>query len=214
MNHRSYISDLLKTERVRALGNRFLYNSSYDLFNEYLSETSTAAIFARRMGLGFDGQKEIEFYILLDFLTFIPFGAVGRDYLRRSGVNLDECVYGYSLLLLKFAGIPITEAEKLSLRRFFVFRNDPILPPDAVGIACAVRQLSDRLFNGILLGKCAGSLGKAKALSLHLGQLADAFHASDGEAIDLLPLFSTLPELPALNDTWIEYLKETTRAYL
>ena len=214
MIYRSYVSDLLRTNEVRALGTTFLYHTSYDLFTEYLSETSSAAIFGRRLGLEFDGQKEIEFYILLDFLTFIPFGALGREHLKSKGIDTEESLYGYALLLIDCAGISVSEAEKASLRRFFALRNAPILPPDAVGIACAVRQLSDRLFNGILLGKCAGSLGKAKALSLHLRQLADTFRASGEEAIDLSPVLSALPELPVLNDTCIEYLEEATHTYL
>ncbi len=207
MSYRSYVSDLLKTSEVRSLGNTFLYGSSYDLFNEYLSERSTAAIAVRRIGLGFEEQCEAEFYILLDFLTFVPFGGIGREHLRSKGVDVGEHAYAYALLLLDCAEITLSEAEKASLHRFFHSRSDLTLPADAVGIASAVRQLSDRLFNGIVLGTCAGSLGKAKALTLYLRQLAEATLASEGDVLDLSPVFSILPELTVLNQTQIEHLE-------
>ncbi len=206
MSYRSYISALLGTREVRALGNTFLYGTSYDLFNEYLSETSTAAIFARRMGLEFDGQKEVELYILLDFLTFIPFGSVGREYLRARGMCVEEHTYEYALLLLECAEVSMNEAEKESLRRFFALREDTVLPPDAVGVASAVRQLSDRLFDGITLGKCAGSLGKARALMLHLRTIAEEVSQKDLLKIDIGSFLSSLPALGGLNDAQREQL--------
>ena len=100
MTYRTYISALLQTPEVRALGGTFLYGTSYDLFNEYLSEKSTSAICVRRLDGNFEDQSEAEFYILLDFLTFVPFGLAGREALEGKGICAEEVAYRYALLLL------------------------------------------------------------------------------------------------------------------
>jgi len=207
MRYREFVSALLHTPEVRALGNTFLYGTSYDLFNEYLSESSTAAIYGRRIGLDFAGQSEVQLYILLDFLTFIPFGNVGREYLKAKGVCIEESAYLYASLLLEAAGVTPTETEMASLRRFFTVRSDATVSLDAVGVASAARQIGDRLFNGILLGECAGSLGKAKKLAFYLKRLAEEYPASGEESPILQPVLSSLPELSALSEGQIAHLE-------
>lgn len=214
MSYRNYVSALLTLPETRALGNTFLFASSYDLFTEYLTETSAAAIFARRLGLGFDAQKEIELYILLDFLAFVPFGRTGRAYLKEKGLGDETQALRYAELLLELAGVSMAEKEKDALCRFFEARSDLTLPIDTVGAASAVRQLADCLFNGILLGKCAGSLGKAKALTLHLRALAEASFAGGGAPLELSPILAALPALPALNEAQTEHLEAAWRSVL
>ena len=205
MTYRKYISALLQTPEVRALGGTFLYGTSYDLFNEYLSEKSTSAICVRRLDGNFEDQSEAEFYILLDFLTFVPFGLAGREALEGKGICAEEVAYRYALLLLEGAKITLSDAERVSLYRFFSLRRASNLPPDAVGIASATRQIGDALLGAISLQKCAGSLGKARALSLYLRKMADAFRDGASNTLDLTSILDEIPKLSTLSsDAWVE----------
>ena len=207
MKYRQYISALVATPEIRALGGTYLYGTSYDLFTEYMTETSTANVYSRRFGIDFSGQKEMEFYILLDFFSFVPFGDTGRAYLNAKGVLAKEHAYARALLLLERADASLDSEEKARLHRFFTTREDSVLPCDPVGLAVAARRLGDRLFEGVALGKCAGSLGKARELGRLLKEIAERVFEKELTEFDIAPILSALPKIEALNATQTEHLE-------
>ena len=195
MKYRSYVRALHMSPEVRALGSAYLYGTSYDLFTEYLSEKATAGVFMRRFGINFAGESEVDFYILLDFLTFVPFGDAGRAYLKEKEISLATRAHAYATHLLSCAGISLTEEENASLLRFFEAREGTARTVDAVGLAATVRKLGDRLFDGITLGKCAGSLGKGRELSRRLKAIAERVYNEELTAFDMEDALSDLPTI-------------------
>lgn len=164
MGYREYSSRLIYSTDVRKMANTFLYGTSYDLFTEYQTESSTARVFARRF-MEFEGTNEMQFYLLMDFVTFIPFGEAGRAALAEQGLDVPTLKYTNAKRLLQKEGICLSEEESAKLKEFFDGYANDLQPVTPVGYANVIRKISDKLFNMIELNKCAGTLEKAKLLS-------------------------------------------------
>ena len=94
----------------------------------------------------------------------------------------------------------VISEESASLLRFFEAREGTARTVDAVGLAATVRKLGDRLFDGITLGKCAGSLGKARELSRRLKEISERVYGEELTAFDMEETLFDLPIL-SLNET-------------
>lgn len=212
MNYRTYISRLHFSSEVKALANTDLYGTRYDLFTEYQSESSTAKTCVRRI-MEFDSQIEIEFYILMDYLTFVPFGQLGRQKLAEQKVDIPTLKYDYSMLVLDCEGIRLSDDERHKLKLFFDTYDDDIQPITPVGYANIARKISDRLFNMIHIGECAGSIGKAKLLTYHLRQIVQEIFDGELKQFDIGQFLNRFPDLQSLNESQTEYLLEVLNAF-
>ena len=212
MNYRTYISRLLYSNEVKALANKYLYGTRYDLFTEYQSEAAGAKAYVRRI-MEFDSQVEIEFYILMDYLTFIPFGQLGRKTCAERNIDISSLKYDYSMLVLDCEGIRLSDDERHRLKLFFDTYDDDIQPITPVGYANIARRISDRLFNMIYSGECAGSIGKSKLFSYHLRQLVQELFDGELKQFDVGQFLKRFPDLQSLNESQTEYLSEVLNAF-
>ena len=212
MNYRTYISKLHFSSEIKELSKAFLYGTRYDLFTEYQSEASSARLYVRRF-MSFEDQIEIEFYILMDYLTFIPFGNLGRQWLAEQKVDIVSLKYEYSLLILESEGINLSVEELYKLKLFFENYDNGVQPITPVGYANIVRKISDRLFNMIFIGECAGSIGKGKLLTFYLKQIAQEIYDSELKRFDVADFLNAFPDIQSLNETQIGYIKDVLYAY-
>ena len=211
MIYRDYLRELLFSSDAKKMANPLLFGTSYDLFTEYQSEAASARLFARRL-MSFEAQSEIEFYIFLDYLTFIPFGEAGRCTLAAKGVDVPALKLGRAMQILESAGIAQSAGEQARLKAFFEAYGNDVQPITPEGYAAIARRISDKMINMIFCGQVAGSLGKARLFTTTLRQLIQEVYDKEETVIDARDTLSRLPDLHALDEAQINHLEDALTA--
>lgn len=80
--YKDYMSKILYFNELKRIGNTDVYQSKNDLFTEYtvLFASVNCQVYPLLKSFSFD--DELEFYLYLDMLTYLPFEKLGYEYLN------------------------------------------------------------------------------------------------------------------------------------
>lgn len=213
--YKNYTTYLILADKVKEkLSSTYLYSLPYTLFNEYQFEALEARHYAAENSMDYYEQGEIDFYILMDYLTFIPFGDLGRRYCAEQKIDIASLKYMRSLSILKEVRVNLNEEEAYRLKLFFDTYDNNLQPINPVGYANIVRKLQDRIYNMAFMriSECFDRKGLTPLLSQGMLKISKEISSGDLKEYDVEKILTRLPNIQSLDESQIAFLKDTLRA--
>ena len=212
-DYRWFLQHVLYDMNLRRIMMTDIYDTKYYLHTEY--HTLFAEVKARLYYLHFPFSldSELEFYLNLDMLTYLPFEKLGYDYLNneliKENSNVIEFRYNKVMKILNEAKFDVDEELKNNIKYFLNNYYNDVIELNIIGLTIISLRLFHRYVTIMNFGTfVGGSMGSHKKIGHILDQIVDEVNEKGIKEIninDYLPEFDY--EQNKLNDDMIKYMR-------
>ena len=190
-----------------------IYDTKYDLNTEYLLLFTKGNARLYPLFHDFSGDHELNFYLHLDMLTYLPFEKLGYDYLNnelsKEGSNVIEFKYNKIIKILHVAKFDVDDELKNNIQLFLKQYYNDVIEMNIIGLAIILLRLFHRYVTIMNFGTfVGGSMGIQKKIGDILDQIVEEVVETGKKEINLqeyLPAFDY--ENNQLNEDMIRYIK-------
>lgn len=189
-----------------------IYNTKNYLHTEYFSLFAEGNSKIYYLFHDFNLDKEFEFYLYLDMLTYLPFEKLGYEYLNnkleKENYNIIEFKYNKILEILSDAKLNVDEELKNNIKYFLNNYYNDLIEINIIGFALILLRLFHRFVTIMNFGGKLASMTIHKKIGDILDQIVDEVNKKELKEIninDYLPKFDY--EHNKLNDDMIRYIE-------
>lgn len=190
-----------------------IYDTKYYLNTEYTCLFAKGNSRLYFLHFPFSLDSELEFYLNLDMLTYLPFEKLGYEYLNnkleKDNSNVVEFKYNKILKILSDSKFTIGEEVKTNIKYFLNNYYNDVIEINIIGLAIILLRLFHRYVTIMNFGTfVGGSMGIHKKMGVILDQIVNEVNEKGLKEIninDYLPEFDY--ENNKLNDDMIKYLE-------
>jgi len=210
-DYRDYVSDFLYWNEFKRIGNTDLFETKNYIFTEYHSLFAKANCQTYSLLKDLWAGDELEFYLYLDMLTYLPFEKLGYDYLNKKLEKEDLSVtqYKYNKInkLLNFYRKKLTDEQKDSVKKFLNNYYNDNIEINVIGLAIISLRLFHRFVTIMNFG------GRLTLMIIHkeIDKILDQINSDvNGNNLNMININNYLPEFDynnELNKEMIEYLE-------
>ena len=190
-----------------------IYDTKYYLHTEYHTLFAKGNANLYYLHFPFSLDSELEFYLNLDMLTYLPFEKLGYDYLNnkliKENSNVIEFKHNKIMKILNEAKIDVDEELKNNIKYFLNNYYNDVIELSIIGLTIILLRLFHRYVTIMNFGTfVGGSMGIHKKIGNILDQIVDEVNEKGIKEIninDYLPEFDY--EQNRLNDDMIKYMQ-------
>ena len=206
-----FLEHLLYDMDLRSSLMRDIYDTKNDLMTEYLCLFGKGISRIYYLFHDFSLDKELEFYLNLDMLTYIPFEKLGYEYLNNKLLDEDSSViefkYNRIIEILSKADFDVDDNLNKNIQYFLNNYYEDIIEINIIGLAIIMLRLFHRFVTimnfGIFVG---GTMGIHKKIGSILDQIIKEVNEKDLKEININDYLPEFDYDNKLNDDMINYL--------
>lgn len=212
-DYRDFNGRILYDMNLRRILMTDIYDTKYYLNTEYniLFAKGNSRLYS--LHLPYDLDEELEFYLNLDMLTYLPFEKLGYEYLNnkleKENSNVIEFKYNKMLKILSNSKFNVDEEVKTNIKYFLNNYYNDVIEMNIIGLAIIILRLFHRYVTIMNFGTfVGGNMGIHKKMGVILDQIVNEVNEKGLKEIninDYLPEFDY--ENNILNDDMIKYLE-------
>ena len=210
--YRDFLQHVLYDMKLRRILMTDIYNTKYYLNTEYLGLFAKGNARLYYLHLPFALDSELDFYLHLDMLTYLPFEKLGYEYLNnellKENSNVIEFKYNKIMEILDDAKFNVDEELANNIKYFLNNYYNDIIEINIIGLAIILLRLFHRYVTIMNFGAfVGGSMGIQKKIGNILDQIVKEVDEKDIKEINIneyLPEFSYNNKL---NDDMVEYIE-------
>lgn len=211
-DYRFFLQHVLYDMNLRRIQMTDIYNTKYYLNTEYLALFAEGNSRLYYLHFPFSLDSELDFYLHLDMLTYLPFEKLGYDYLNnelaKENSSAIEFKFNKMMKILDEAEFDVDEQTKANIKYFLNNYYNDVIEVNIIGLAIILLRLFHRYVTimnfGTLVG---GSMGIHKKIDHILDQIVSEVNEKGIKEIninDYLPEFDYASN--KLNDDMIKYI--------
>lgn len=212
-DYRVFLQHVLYDMNLRRIMMTDIYDTKYYLDTEYHCLFSKGNSKLYFLHFPFDSDSELEFYLNLDMITYLPFEKLGYEYLNneleKKNCNVIRFKYNKILKILSDAELNVDEELKNNIKYFLNNYYNDIIEINIIGLAIILLRLFHRYVTIMNFGTfVGGSMGIHKKIGIVLDQIVNEVNEKCIKEIninDYLPEFDYTNN--KLNDDMINYIK-------
>lgn len=189
-----------------------IYNTKNYLYTEYNILFSKGNSIIYNLFHDFKLDKELEFFLYLDLLTYLPFEKLGYEYLNseleKKSCNVIEYKYNKILKILNKADFNVDEVLKTNIKYFLNNYYNDLLEINIIGLALIILRLFHRYVTIMNFDGKLGLMTIHKKIGNTLNEIIDEVNKKELKEIninDYLPEFDY--EHNKLNNDMIRYIE-------
>lgn len=211
-DYRYFLQHVLYDMKLRRIMMTDIYDTKYYLNTEYLSLFATGNSILYPLHFPFSLDSELDFYLHLDMLTYLPFEKLGYNYLNEKLVkensNAIEFKFNKILQILSDAQFIVDEELNNNIKYFLNNYYNDLIEINIIGLAIILLRLFHRYVTIMNFGGNLGIMTIHKKIDAILDQIVDEVNEKKLKEIninDYLPEFDY--EHNKLNDDMIKYIE-------
>ena len=212
-DYRWFLQHVLYDMNLRRIMMTDIYDTKYYLHTEYHTLFAKGNANLYYLHFPFSLDSELEFYLNLDMLTYLPFEKLGYDYLNnkliKENSNVIEFKHNKIMKILNEAKIDVDEELKNNIKYFLNNYYNDVIELSIIGLTIILLRLFHRYVTIMNFGTfVGGSMGIHKKIGNILDQIVDEVNEKGIKEIninDYLPEFDY--EQNRLNDDMIKYMQ-------
>lgn len=211
-DYSDFLTHVLYDMKLRRIEMTDIYNTKDYIETEYHSLFAEGNCIIYYLFHDFSLDKELEFYLYLDMLTYLPFEKLGYEYLNneleKENCNVIEFKYNKILKILSDTKLNVDEELKNNIKYFLNnYYNDQI-ELNIIGLAIILLRLFHRYVT--IMNFC----GKLASMTIHkkigniLDQIVNEVNENELKEININDYLSEFDyEHNKLNDDMIKYIE-------
>lgn len=212
-DYRGFLQHILYDMNLRRIMMTDIYETKYYLETEYHGLFATGNANLYYLHLPFALDAELEFYLNLDMLTYLPFEKLGYEYLNKElakeNSNVKEFKFNKIMKILNDSKFNVDDEIKNNIQRFLDNYYKDVIELNIMGLAIMLLRLFHRYVTIMNFGTfVGGSMGIHKKISHILDQIVKEV---DEKGIKEINMNDYLPEFDyesnQLNDDMIKYIQ-------
>ena len=189
-----------------------IYETKYYLHTVYFPLFTAANCQIYDLLNDFSLDKELEMFLNLDMLTYIPFERLGYSYLNekltQENSNVIEFKYNKMIKLLNAADLTVDDELKGKIDYFLENYDNDVIEINIIGLAIISLRLFHRFVTimnfGIFVG---GSMGIHQKVSATLNQITKDIKENNLKEINITHYLPEFDYNNKLSDDMIDYLE-------
>lgn len=211
-DYRDFLRHVLYDMNLRKIMMTDIYDTKYYLETEYLTLFAEGNAQLYYLHFPFSLDSELDFYLHLDMLTYLPFEKLGYDYLNeklaKENTGVIEFKFNKIMKILDEAQFDVSEEIKSNIRCFLNNYYNDVIEINIIGLAIILLRLFHRYVTVMNFGTfVGGSMGIHKKIGSVLDQIVSEV---DEKGIKEININDYLPEFDyenkKLNDDMINYI--------
>lgn len=207
-----FLQHVLYDMELRRIMMTDIYNTKYYLNTEYFTLFAKGNARLYSLHFPFTLDSELDFYLHLDMITYLPFEKLGYDYLNeklaKENKSVIEFKYNKIVGILDEAKFDVDEELKNNIKYFLNNYYNDVIEMNIIGLAIILLRLFHRYITIMNFGTfVGGSMGIHKKIGGILDQIVKEVDEKEIKEIninDYLPEFNY--ENNKLNDDMIKYI--------
>lgn len=211
-DYRSFLVHVLYDLKLRRIMMTDIYDTIYYLHTEY--HTLFTKVNARLYYLHFPFylDSELEFYLNLDMLTYLPFEKLGYDYLNnkliKENSNVIEFKYNKIIKILDEAKFDVDEELKNNIKYFLNNYYNDVIELNIIGLTIILLRLFHRYVTIMNFGTfVGGSMGIHKKIGHILDKIVDEVNEKGIKEININDYLPEFDYSNTLNEDMIKYIE-------
>ena len=211
-DYRCFLEHVLYDMKLRRIMMTDIYDTKYYLNTEYLLLFATGNARLYYLHFPFTLDSQLDFYLHLDMLTYLPFEKLGYVYLNnkleKENCNVIEFKYNKILKILNDAKLNVDEELKNNIKYFLNNYYNDVIEMNIIGFSIILLRLFHRYVAIMNFGTFVGGTMKIhKKIDSVLDQIVKEV---DEKGIKEININDYLPEFDyennKLNDDMIKYI--------
>lgn len=211
-DYSSFSTHVLYDMKLRSILMTDIYNTKDYLNTEYHCLFAKGNCVLYDLFHDFSLDKELEFYLYLDMLTYLPFEKLGYNYLNnileKENCNVNEFKYNKIIKILNDSKLEIDDELNDNIKYFLNNYYNDIIEINIIGLSIILLRLFHRFVTIMNFGGKLASMTIHKKIGNILDQITDEVNGKKLKKIninDYLPEFDY--EHNKLNDDMIKYIE-------
>lgn len=211
-DYRDFISHVLYDMNLRRIMMTDIYNTKYYLNTEYMNLFAKGNARLYFLHFPFALDSELEFYLYLDMLTYLPFEKLGYEYLNNKLVKENSSIIEFKfnkiMKILDEAKFDVDEKLKNNIKYFLNSYYNDIIEINIIGLSIILLRLFHRYvtimnFNTFV----GGSMGIHKKIDDILDKIVDEVNSKGLKEININNYLPEFDYNNKLNDDMIKYIE-------
>lgn len=211
-DYRKFLSHVLYDMKLRSILMTDIYNTKYYLNTEYHCLFAKGNCVIYDLFHDFSLDEELEFYLNLDMLTYLPFEKLGFNYLNnkleKENSNVNEFKYNKIVKILNDSKLEIDDELSDNIKYFLNNYYNDIIEINIIGLSIILLRLFHRYVTimnfGVFVG---GSIGIQKKIGVILDNIVNDVNSKGLKEININDYLIEFDYSNSLNEDMIKYLE-------
>lgn len=211
-DYRNFLSHVLYDMKLRSILMTDIYNTKYYLNTEYHCLFAKGNCVIYDLFHDFSLDEELEFYLKLDMLTYLPFEKLGYNYLNnkleKENSNVNEFKYNKIIKILNDSKLEIDDELSDNIKYFLNNYYNDIIEINIIGLSIILLRLFHRYVTimnfGVFVG---GSMGIHKKIGVILDNIVNDVNSKGLKEININDYLVEFDYSNTLNEDMIKYLE-------
>ena len=211
-DYRKFLSHVLYDMKLRSILMTDIYNTKYYLNTEYHCLFAKGNCVIYDLFHDFSLDEELEFYLNLDMLTYLPFEKLGFNYLNnkleKENSNVNEFKYNKIVKILNDSKLEIDDELSDNIKYFLNNYYNDIIEINIIGLSIILFRLFHRYVTimnfGVFVG---GSIGIQKKIGVILDNIVNDVNSKGLKEININDYLIEFDYSNSLNEDMIKYLE-------
>ena len=211
-DYRNFLSHVLYDMKLRSILMTDIYNTKYYLNTEYHCLFAKGNCVIYDLFHDFSLDEELEFYLNLDMLTYLPFEKLGYNYLNnkleKENSNVNEFKYNKIIKILNDSKLEIDDELSDNIKYFLNNYYNDIIEINIIGLSIILLRLFHRYVTimnfGVFVG---GSMGIHKKIGVILDNIVNDVNSKGLKEININDYLVEFDYSNSLNEDMIKYLE-------
>ena len=211
-DYRNFLSHVLYDMKLRSILMTDIYNTKYYLNTEYHCLFAKGNCVIYDLFHDFSLGEELEFYLKLDMLTYLPFEKLGYNYLNnkleKENSNVNEFKYNKIIKILNDSKLEIDEELINNIKYFLNNYYNDFIEINIIGFTIILLRLFHRYVTimnfGVFVG---GSMGIQKKIGVILDKIVNDVNSKGLKEININDYLVEFDYSNTLNEDMIKYLE-------
>ena len=211
-DYRKFLSHVLYDMKLRSILMTDIYNTKYYLNTEYHCLFAKGNCVIYDLFHDFSLDEELEFYLNLDMLTYLPFEKLGYNYLNnkleKENSNVNEFKYNKIIKILNDSKFEIDDELNDNIKYFLNNYYNDIIEINIIGLSIILLRLFHRYVTIMNLGGfVGGSMGIHKKIGVILDNIVNDVNSKGLKEININDYLVEFDYSNSLNEDMIKYLE-------
>ena len=210
--YRDFLQHVLYDMKLRRILMTDIYNTKDYLNTEYLVLFGKGNARLYYLHLPFALDSELDFYLHLDMLTYLPFEKLGYEYLNnkllKENSNVIEFKYNKIMEILDDAKFNVDEELANNIKCFLNSYYNDSIEINIIGLAIILLRLFHRYVTIMNFGAfVGGSMGIHKKIGVVLDQIVNEVNEKGIKEININDYLPEFDYSNTLNEDMIKYIE-------
>lgn len=210
-DYRNYTSKILYFNELKRMENIDIYRTKNDLFTEYTCLFASVNCQIYPLLKSFSFEEELQFYLYLDILTYLPFEKLGYEYLNakleKENNNLIKFKYDKIMKLFNYYRMWLDEVKKDNIKLFLNNYYNDVFEINVINLAIISLRLFHRYVTIMNFEGGLASMKIHKKISETLDKITDDVINRNLKEININDYLPEFDYSNKLTNEMIEYIE-------